>query len=95
LYAYPLYDSTGTIYFTKVSRLQDFNSGTDNPDFPARWYAALYLGLATFLAPMWGRNIGDFEQSYQLLGGRAAAAKEAAKNGGPSSGNMQFVPRIR
>lgn len=38
------------IRYTKVLRLQDFDTSSDNPDFPVRYYQALTWGLADQLS---------------------------------------------
>jgi hypothetical protein len=34
--------------------IEDFDSGTDNPDFPQEWYLPLALNLAVLIAPKFG-----------------------------------------
>lgn len=42
------------IRYSKVLRLQDFDSASDNPDFPVRWTQALIWGLAFDLSHDFG-----------------------------------------
>ena len=47
IYLYPFPNSTSTvIHYGQVLYLQDMDSGSDNPDFPVKWYDALVCGLA-------------------------------------------------
>ena len=76
--------ASGTAYksdvlrFTKVQRLQDFDNGTDNPDFPVRWYEALISGLAVKL------GIEDSQPRTKMVELRSDFAIEfgRAKDGG-------------
>jgi len=47
-------DTTKTIFFYYLRPIYDFDSNTDNPDFPQEWYEALKYQLALRLAPEYG-----------------------------------------
>ena len=47
-------DTTDTIEFVYLQVLEDFDSSTDNPDFPQEWYEPLVYNLALRLAPDYG-----------------------------------------
>lgn len=47
-------DATNTIKFTFQKMFFDFNSGTDNPDFPIEWAETLAFGLASRLCYDYG-----------------------------------------
>ncbi|MDY6893901.1 MAG: hypothetical protein SVO01_00560 [Thermotogota bacterium] len=44
-------DTTDTIVFSYLQPIQDFDSASQNPDFPQQYYLALALNLAVLLAP--------------------------------------------
>jgi len=51
MYVWPSpHNSTDTIYFRGIRKLQDFTASGDGPDTPPRWYKALVYGLAADLA---------------------------------------------
>jgi hypothetical protein len=90
---WPVYDADdATAGYSQVVRLQDFSSPLDNPDFPARWYKALCLGLAVDLSPTWGRLS---TQAFAALGAMAESAREQAKAGGGERSDMRFKVRMR
>lgn len=45
-------DVTKTIHIVYLRPIQDFNVGTDNPEFPQEWYNALCWGLSRQICPM-------------------------------------------
>lgn len=83
---------SGHVRYTKVYRLQDFDSASDNPDFPVRWYKALVYGLAVELAPQWGK-IGEVD--FKTLGMIAEREKIRALNANNESADLSVRPRRR
>lgn len=61
------------IYFERT--LEDFDSSSDEPDFPQEWYDALIYGLAARLGPAFGRA-GD--QNFQDIKKLAEITKNDA-----------------
>lgn len=59
LYTWPTCDSdiSNRIKFAYVRSIQDFNSGTDNPDLPYEWLHALTYNLARIVAPSYGIDL--------------------------------------
>ena len=52
MYLYPVPDTTGdTVEHTVHRKARDFDTGSDNPDFPQAWLLCLTLGLAWVLCP--------------------------------------------
>lgn len=46
--------------------LSDFDSASDEPDYPQEWYMALAYGLAVALSPKFGTPKMDYERLVQL-----------------------------
>ena len=67
-YLYPTPEA-GMIAHMLVNRvIEDFDAGTDNPDFPVRWFEALSYGLAVRLAPkygIWGDKLAQLSGMYE------------------------------
>ncbi len=60
LYTYPETDSsTDTLEFVALRTLEDFDSASDNPDFPQEYYRALSWGLAAELSSMYGKSLSE------------------------------------
>lgn len=67
IYTWPVVNSTGNYLYLKTMReVEDFDSSTDNPDFPKEWYLPLVYGLSTLLAPIWGVGRLDRKQLIEL-----------------------------
>jgi len=49
----------GTIEVTYLRTIQDFDSASDNPDFPQEWIEAIVYNLAVRLAPAYGINLNS------------------------------------
>ena len=80
---------SNVVHFTKILRLQDFDAGGDNPDFPVRWYKTLIYGLAfelshEYVLPLTERSELNtiFEQEFKL-----------AKDGDNESSNLFIMVR--
>lgn len=70
---------------------EDFDVGTDEPDFPQEWYEALKYGLATRLAGEYGMDINERRQLIQ----EAMSIKEGALSFGTEEGSFFFTPDKR
>ena len=79
------------VYFTKVVRLQDFTSATDNPDAPPAWYQALVYAIAADQAPEYGKPL----KTIQKLEQTAAIWYAVAKNGMAEHGDLVVTPSVR
>lgn len=88
LYVWPLPDTywttNGSLVCTFHRLIQDFDSATDEPDFPVEWHEALIYGLAVRLAPEYGLAMQD----RQMLKQEARDALELAKNFGTEEGSL-------
>jgi hypothetical protein len=74
-YIYPLPDDlTYTVEVVVRKNVKNFDSSTDNPDFPQEWFEALSLGLAWRLSNMYGKSIAE----RQYLGAMAESALQHA-----------------
>mgnify|MGYP000980940015 CR=1 FL=1 len=65
---------------------EDFDSATDNPDFPQEWFEALKYGLASRLAPEYGLPL----EQRQMLNKEMQEIKQAALNFGLEEGSLYF-----
>ncbi len=60
LYLWPApIDIGSTLRFTAKLPIQDFDTATDSPDFPAEWSDALVYNLAVRIAPEYGAPLND------------------------------------
>ena len=59
-------DTTDVLVLTIQRTLSDFDSSTDNPDFPQEWYLALSYNLAVNLSPKYGIDGNDFQRLYLM-----------------------------
>lgn len=63
-------DSSSTLQVTYVRAIEDFDSSSDNPDYPVEWSEALTYGLAMRLGSAYGRadlvnsTIGPMAQAF-------------------------------
>lgn len=92
LYLWPTCeDVSDRVYMTIKRPVEDFDSGTDTPDFPQEWFAALKWNLALELAS------GEYPVSdiiYNRVRARATETMEWAENFDVESTSVYFVPRI-
>lgn len=70
---------------------EDFDTGTDEPDFPQEWFDALSYGLACRLAPTYGIPINDRKQLWNEM----TIIKQEAMNFGLEEGSMFFSVDMR
>ena len=78
--------SANIIHYVCQIPFEDFNSATDEPDFPQEWYDAITYGLATRLAPEYGVPIADRKTLWQEM----SIIKQEALNFGLEEGSMFF-----
>lgn len=65
---------------------EDFDSSTDEPDFPQEWFDALAYGLACRLAPAYGIPIQERKQLWNEM----TIIKQEAMNFGLEEGSLYF-----
>lgn len=70
---------------------QDFDSATDEPDFPVEWHEALVYGLAARLAPEYSLSLPD----RQVLKQEAKDALDDALSFGTEEGSFNIQPATR
>lgn len=92
LYVYPEF-LTGNYYIqiTYQKEFDDFNSGTDNPNFPQEYDIALTLALASLLGPKYGL---DKDRQGEMMG-QAKEFKEMALSMGTEEGSLLIQPDWR
>lgn len=78
--------STYTIRIVYQRPYEDFDTSTDEPDFPQEWFDALKFGLASRLAPEYGVPIQD----RQDIKSTAAQLKAEALSFGTEEGSLYF-----
>lgn len=89
---WPIPDSTfasgNTIELTYQRPFEEFDTATDEPDFPSYWTRAIIYGLAAELAPEYGLALQD--RGY--LDKKAIESKEVALSFGTEEGSIRFMP---
>jgi hypothetical protein len=50
-------DATDVLHIKYLRKIEDFDSSSDNADFPQEWLLALALNLAVLLAPKYGKTL--------------------------------------
>ena len=75
-YIWPVISSStsDTIKMTLKTEVEDFDSTSNNADFPTEWLRALKFNLAVDLAPEYGKEVGP------TLGTLAATSKQMVKD---------------
>jgi hypothetical protein len=95
LYVYPVPTSTdvtsNVITLVYQRPFEDFDSATDNPDFPQEWYDAVAYGLACRLAPEYGID----PTARKLLWQEMTLIKQDALNFGLEEGSLYFQAERR
>lgn len=90
VYLFPTPDSIAEaqnkIHIIYQRPFEDFDTSTDNPDFPQEWLEALKYGLAQRLAPEYGVPLDQ----RQALAQEAMAVKAIALSFGTEEGSMFF-----
>lgn len=90
LYVYPVPTSVEaslyTIYIVYQRPFEDFDSATDEPDFPQEWFDAVTYGLACRLAPEYGLP----PQERKMLWNEMTIIKQDALNFGLEEGSLFF-----
>lgn len=67
IYVWPTPNSVQQILkFTFQKMFYDFDTPTNDPDFPSEWIKSLYLGLAVDLAGFYGKNDPNFIANLKL-----------------------------
>lgn len=87
---WPVPDSTvagnTTVRLTYAAPFEDFDSSTDDPDFPQEWFEALVYGLADRLAPEYSIPLED----RKMLKQEAKEHKAIAESFGSEEGSLFF-----
>ncbi len=95
LYVFPTPSSVeaagNTLILFYQRPFEDFDSNTDEPDFPQEWFDALAYGLACRLAPEYGISLQDRKQLWQEM----TIIKQEALNFGLEEGSMFFSRDFR
>lgn len=96
LYVFPVPDSVAATSGNNITIVyqrpyEDFDSASDEPDFPQEWFDALKFGLADRLCPEYGVPIIDRND----IRSRAAQLKLDALLGGVEEGSFSFQVDVR
>ena len=89
LYVYPKPDATYTLYYTRVRRLADLDSGANDVDAPERWMKVLVDLLAAEISPDCGLN--QDERGDLMV--RAVQSKTTALRNDRDRAPTKFYPR--
>ena len=76
--------AANTIKLTYQKQFDDFDTSTDNPEFPNEWFDALKFGLAHRLAAEYGMELNDRRQLMQ----EAVILKQEALHYGTEEGSI-------
>lgn len=91
LYVWPISNTVNDfIDFTFADTIQDFDTLTDNPDFPVEWFEAIYYNLAVRLCPLYGVDSTEREQ----LKTEAAAMLQDAIGWDDDMQSIQIMPAM-
>lgn len=95
VYLYPTPDSTAAssyqVHFVYHRPYEDFDSSTNEPDFPQEWFEALAYGLAARLAAEYGISI----EERAFLWKEAEKVKAEALSNGTEEGSFYLQPEWR
>ncbi len=92
VYLYPQFQSG--VYVTQLTYQKpydDFDTSTDNPDFPQEWYLPLTYELAAVLGARYGVPI----QERKMLMAEASMYRELALSNGGEEGSLLLAPDWR
>lgn len=89
---WPIPDATftanNTIEITYQRPFEEFDTATDEPDFPSYWTRAIIYGLAYDLSPEYGVALND----RKTLQADAMVYKDQALSFGTEEGSIRFMP---
>lgn len=77
--------------FTYLRSIEDFDAGTNDPDFPQEWFEALIWNLAARLAPAFGKE----EKASLLIIPYASQTLQLLKGWDTDKADLQIQPQSR
>lgn len=83
-------NSTDSLYYTCIKKLQDFDAATNDPDAPPVWMRCLIYGLASELAIKYGMPL----EERQDLRGEYEREIERMRHHDTPRGSMRLTPRF-
>ena len=88
LFVWPLTaDERDYLILLTQRTLEDFDSTTDNPDYPQEWYMPLAFNLARYLAPKFGTPQMDYSRIMQ----QARELYETARGFDTEMGTSMYI----
>lgn len=84
------WQTNGQLYIRYHRPFQDFDSSTDEPDFPVEWHEALIFNLADRLSFEYGLS----ERKAKEIKEKAAATLVIAESFGTEEGSLRIIPTI-
>lgn len=81
-------DSSGILSVTYTRVIEDFDSASNNPDFPVEWSQALTYNLAMMIAPAYGKGA----EVVQTIGPMAQSFKQDILNWDNEKESMFLLP---
>jgi hypothetical protein len=87
LYVWPVPTQTRTLLYSGIHRLKDFDSSSENPEFPVHYLQAITYGLAYELSSEYGLPLSE----RQFLKSQFEVAFEEARTGDRERADVEFV----
>ena len=79
---------TNYVRMVYLSDIEDFDTGSDNPDYPVEWFRALKYNLAVDIAPGFGKQVTN------TLAALAVDSLSIARNANPETSAEYFQPGL-
>ena len=80
-----------SLKITYSRSIEDFDTASDNPDFPQEWLEAITYNLAVRLAPMFGKD----QKALQMIAPMAAQMLQDVKMWDNENGSLSVTPDRR
>jgi hypothetical protein len=93
LYVWPVpQDTSDSLVISYIKTFEDFDSSTDDPDFPQEWLECLTLNLAVRVSPAYGK---DLAKSHPTLLQEAKLSLQELKGWDSEEGSVRIIPNRR
>jgi hypothetical protein len=92
LYLYPQLDDTDdVIHYQRLVRIEDFDSGSNDPDFPTHWMLPIVWNVASIIG-----IIGDIQPKKQAMIDKSAAIylKQILDSAQENAGDLEVSPDL-
>jgi hypothetical protein len=93
LYVWPVpQDTTDTLVITYMASIEDFDSASDNPDFPVEWLSCITTNLAVKVAPAFGLVLSKVNPDLMMQAQQELADMQAWDF---EEGSVRITPNYR